>query len=468
MPYRRDGKCVYKGDELIKCHGSVDEAKKHLTALNINVKESALTELSMFVHKATREKKSGVMRLSMVNSDTGEDVYGERMSLELFDDFVYRSDNGLSVPEPFDKVVHEEKWQGGAPYLSIAHYKSSAFDEFPGEQEKLYRDGEKLKSVDILYDNPLGRAVWKSVYNDLYEEEKTHEDPVRVSIGFIDLAHKHELEDGEIYFERKSLEDKCEACAEGVGGKVYLKGHLVHKAFTRVPVHPRTDVEIEMKSAIETKKQDAESIIGEEFEINEKSSIRDDVMVVKAEDSRDLEQLEDKMDEKYTQEEVVEEVATEPVEEVVEEPKEDVVVVEESVIEEKSVFVIKAEEIGAKVKELTEKGLYGDEALQQIQPLYNDFGETLKSELAPKGEAAAIQSAMKSAIAEAIAGLKGDIVAEVVKELSGAIQQPVQQKAQDVSIPAPRSLTVAKAKIAPEGQKQLSQIERIAQKSVGL
>ena len=171
--------------------------------------------VSMFIDKASRDKKTGIMRLRMVNSDTGEDVFGEKMSVELFEDFIRRSDEDLPVPEPFNTVVHEEKWQGGKPYLSIAHYKSDAFDELPGEQEKLYLDGEKLKSVDVLHDNDLGNKVWKSVYNDLYAEEKDFDNPVRVSIGFIDLEHKHEIEDGDDFvFTRKSLEDKCELCAK--------------------------------------------------------------------------------------------------------------------------------------------------------------------------------------------------------------------------------------------------------------
>ena len=153
-----------------------------------------ISSVDMVIVKASREKAHGTMRLRMVNSDTGEDTFGEKMSVELFEDFVRRSDGNLPVPEPFDAVVHEEKWRGGKPYLSIAHYKSDAFDELPGEQEKLYLDGDKLKSVDVLHDNELGNRVWKSVYNDLYEDDKDYENPVRVSIGFIDLEHKHEID----------------------------------------------------------------------------------------------------------------------------------------------------------------------------------------------------------------------------------------------------------------------------------
>lgn len=41
MPYKRDGRTIYKLQNgkwvVVKVHDSVEEAKKHLAALNINV-----------------------------------------------------------------------------------------------------------------------------------------------------------------------------------------------------------------------------------------------------------------------------------------------------------------------------------------------------------------------------------------------------------------------------------------------
>ena len=413
-----------------------------------------ISSVDMIIVKASREKADGTMRLRMVNSDTGEDVFGEKMSVELFEDFIQRSNGNLPVPEPFDAVVHEEKWQGGKPYLSIAHYKSDAFDELPGEQEKLYLDGEKLKSVDILYDNDLGNRVWKSVYNDLYAEEKDFENPVRVSIGFIDLEHKHEIEDGDDFvFTRKSLEDKCELCTKGVENKVYLKGHLVHKAFTRVPAHPRTDVEIEMKSSdIMTKKDDAESIIGSDSELEQKSQVVEDILVVKADDveSRDQKELEDVMEEpKQEQEEVVE---TSP--DVVEEPVKEVV---EEVVEPKSEVVSLAENMEAKMAELAEKGIYGEKALKEIQPMFNELGEVVKSKVAPQGALADVAGVIKSSVREMLP----EIVSLLSKELSGLATQSVTPVLTD-EVPAPRSIDVQRSNLTPQGQKQKTQIERLA------
>ena len=154
MPYVRDGLCVYKENpdktkgKKVGCSKTVEEAKSYMRKLyQVENQKSMLAELSMAIVKASREKKDGAMRLRMVNSDTGEDLSGERMSLELFQDFVKRNDENLPVPAPFDEVVKKAEhgyWEGGPPYLSVAHYKSGGGKNVPGEQEKLYIDGEKL------------------------------------------------------------------------------------------------------------------------------------------------------------------------------------------------------------------------------------------------------------------------------------------------------------------------------------
>lgn len=308
MPYKisQEGSkwCVYKKNsdgskgKLKGCSDSEEKAKAYMRRLyQVENEKSALAEMPMVITKASRDKKSGAMRLRMVNSDTSPDIFDECMSLELFHDFVERSDSNATVPEPFDSVIEKTEkgyWMGGPPYLSIAHYKSGAGKNVPGKQEKLYIDGEKLKSVDVLDDTPLGNAVWKSVYNDLYEEDKSYENPVRVSIGFIDLEHMHKgaNEDGsDFIFARTGLEDKCQMCEDGVGDKVYLKGHLVHKAFTRVPANERTLVEVdemtEKSDGIVSKKDDARSIIEELADELEEKSAYDDVLVVKADEGRD-------------------------------------------------------------------------------------------------------------------------------------------------------------------------------------
>src|SRR5688572_49288 len=205
--------CVYKkGGEKLKCYDSKEEAARYARALYANVHEG-LAEFSMSIVKANI--KDGQMRWRSVNSDIEEDVYGERMSKELFQDFIQHIENNEPVPAPFDSVIAEPDWNGGMPYLSIAHYKSGAGKvNVPGEPSKIYLDGEALKSTGILYDSPLGRAVYQSLSKDLVEKR---EDKIRISIGFLDLEHTH----GDKYtFTRKALTDKCELCKKGVGDKI--------------------------------------------------------------------------------------------------------------------------------------------------------------------------------------------------------------------------------------------------------
>jgi hypothetical protein len=297
MPYeirkKGDKWCVHNKDtgESKGCSDSEKMAKKHMDAMYANEK-SAYAEFSMSITKASiPDKKSRTMRLSMVTSDTGDDVYEERMSVELYNDFVQRIESNAPVPEPFNDVVCEDGWCGGLPYPSISHYKSGAGNNVPGDVEKVYVDGDKLKSSAVLHDNPLGLAVWKSVCQDIEDrekslEERTYENPVRISIGFLDLEHKHVLDDGEeCLFTRTGLKQSCPKCDEGINGKVYLKGQLVHLAFTRRPANPRTSVEVmRMGEEIKTRKDDAKSIVGElADELVGKSTVEDNILVVKSE-----------------------------------------------------------------------------------------------------------------------------------------------------------------------------------------
>lgn len=70
-------------------------------------------------------------------------------------------------------------------------------------------------------------------------------------------------------------------------GKVYLKGHLVHLALTRVPVNQRTIMEVDKSMA--TQKEDAASIVSEELaeelEAKEKAELvgKADILVTRAE-----------------------------------------------------------------------------------------------------------------------------------------------------------------------------------------
>jgi hypothetical protein len=185
------------------------------------------------------------------------------------------------------------------PYLSIAHYKAGEPVEIngiktkgknvPGTVEAIYVDGNKLKSKGTLDDTPLGRQVFESLCDDLYRKKSgdTEHLPVRISIGFLDLEHKHVAQQGgqEFLFTRSALGQICPLCEQGIGGKIYLKGQLVHLALTRVPVNTRTEMiaEKSMTEIIQTKKDDAKSIIKELADELDERSLAEGTLVVRSE-----------------------------------------------------------------------------------------------------------------------------------------------------------------------------------------
>lgn len=263
---------TYKGDKQKAAqtawHGLKGAGYRKNDAGDWTKTKSAIAEMSMSIIKASYDKRDGgAMRFRAVASDTDPDLYTEAMSPELFQDFVNRIENNIPVPEEFKSAICEDTWCGGLPYPSISHFRSGPQGtNVPGKIESVYVDGNRLKSTGVLHDTELGRAVFKSLLDDLYAKKSDADHlPVRISIGFLDLKHSH-IGNGMNYtFERKNLVDQCPMCARNVGGKVYQKGVLVHEAFTRVPVNPRTEAEVErsMSDAIVTKKDDAVSIIGD-------------------------------------------------------------------------------------------------------------------------------------------------------------------------------------------------------------
>jgi hypothetical protein len=295
MPYSLEGNCVKRKDtgETMKCYDNHEDALKYFQALQANVKNSAVVEMSMRITKASYNKSDpNAMKWSAIDSDTDDDLYQEKMSVDLYKDFLYRIENKVPIPEPFAEMICESDWCGGMPYLSIAHYKAGTGKiNVPGDVESIYIDGTRLKSKGILHNNSMGRAVWEKLREDMYIKEKSENTdhlPVRISIGFLDLEHKHLAQNGgqEFTFVRKNVGEICPLCAQGINGKIYTKGQLVHLAMTRVPVNPRTEMVAEksMGDEITSKRKDAESIVGDLANELEEKSIASDVLVVRADD----------------------------------------------------------------------------------------------------------------------------------------------------------------------------------------
>src|SRR3990172_6801219 len=227
--------------------------------------QSNIDEIPLYISKSSIQ--DGVMRWSAVNSDTDWDLYGERMSLELYQKMLSYVKANASPPEWFKDRICSDYWCGGNPYLSLAHYSDLNGSAVPGETLEIFIDGTQLKAKGVLFNNRLGKAVWKSLKADeLKNKNLLDEDRIRISIAFLDLSHKHG-EDGAV-FKRDSLSSVCTDCLQGKENKIYLDGYLVHLALTRVPVNPRTIMQAEdmmaKKSNIKTRKDDALSIVGDE------------------------------------------------------------------------------------------------------------------------------------------------------------------------------------------------------------
>lgn len=241
--------------------------------------QDLIQNFDMHITKASLDDKN-VMRWAAVNSDTDKDSYQERMSLDLYEDFDRYIRGEQELAKEFRSLVFSDYWQGGMPYVSISHYPDLNGKAVPGKPVEVFVDGNRLKAKGILFDSPLGHKVYRSLKDDKY---KNTEEKIRISIGFLDLAHKHG--DGGNTWVRQSAYDLCPECLEGVGDKVYLKGCLIHLALTRVPVNKRTEMVLEEKSmAKRTRKEDAESIVGkdvaEEIEaINKLSTQKSDILI---------------------------------------------------------------------------------------------------------------------------------------------------------------------------------------------
>lgn len=507
MPYSLKGDCVFKGQEKLKCYEGKDaheQALAYFRALKLNVDESmsAVKELSLYISKVSVDKaQGGKMCWRAVASDTSPDLYKESMSNDLYDDFIDRINKKSKVPEPFREVLNEE-WEGGMPYLSIAHYKSGTGNKnVPGMPEKIYRDGDKLKAVGFLHENDMGRAVFRSLCEDLYSEKAKKDGKIRISIGFLDLAHKH-LGQGstpDYLFERKSLEDICPMCQEGSGDKVYLKGQLVHLALTRVPVNPRTDMEVAKAMTIETRKQDAESIIGELSNTLEEKSLVSSALVIKSDEEKPTDPVEEKalglpgqaagtgvpvtseteddaeecnqMQKDMRQVSKAKVAADKQSEELTYEEEDETKREERRnrPAGERSLLQKSFDNIEAKVMEMKSQNVPAETALKEIQPMFNALGDEIKKSLQPEltpsqigSEVSELANVVKS-LAETVQALQQTMTTEI--SMLKAQTLSTKSVVGGNSVPEPRSLTARSLSTQPT--RKLTQLEQIALKSTG-
>lgn len=217
-----------------------------------------LPTLDMFIYRVSENKQTGERRWYATASGIDVDKYGERMSVRLFKDFVRRAESQEPAPEPFTSKA----WNGGLPYLSVAHYLDLEGFGIVGPTDKIWVDGSVFKAKGRFdEDSELAQRAYRAIKAD-DKNGVPDDERVRISIAFVDWEHEHE---GRGVFRRKSLAHSCKLCAAGIGDKVYKKGHLVHLALTRRPAYEETEITLEERSDMTTKREDAASIVGEDM-----------------------------------------------------------------------------------------------------------------------------------------------------------------------------------------------------------
>lgn len=421
-------------------------------------KKAIIEEQFLTIKKAYVDAKTGERRWRADTSNTSDDLAGDNMTLDLFNDFVNRIEQSEPAPEEF----RSNYWEGGMPYLSISHYPDLNGEAVPGVVDAVYVDGTYLKAKGRMNKTPLGDAAWKSICEDLDKVKKgeTSDNKVRISIGFLDYAHKHKSNG--VIFDRKSLEDICKDCIQEVSdgtypGRAFYKGLLVHFAMTRVPMNLDTSMnpDLEVTKSMTTRKEDAATIIGEELasEIDKKAKMENKALITKSEDTEV---------EEPTKPDVVEEAnmvdltpvlsALAEIKSLVGVPAKTVHVLDEAI-----------EQLKSKYDEIVASQATPDDKLKMVQQPFNELGT-------------AIVNTIKTSVPET--ENKSETTTDVAKAFSDALQ-PLMQKmdlliAQQkpvinpVGVPARRSLDPALVQTLSTSSKKPMSIDEIARRSVGL
>lgn len=244
--FSKDGK---KRLGTFNSHEAAVKRERQIQAL----KSQAMVELTIV---RASIGKDGVPRWLATASHTSPDKAGDRTSKTLFLDWIERVEKGIVTD-----------WLPAAPrvpFLGLSHYPDLGGYGEAGPAEKMFVDGDYFKAGGpfiIDDESPLGKALFDAIKaeRETIQRGEEPDDPIRISAAWWDLQHAH----GDLIFNRKSLDDRCPMCKNGMGNRMFLKGQLDHFAATRVPMQPRTSLELESKMAKKTRKDDAESIVGE-------------------------------------------------------------------------------------------------------------------------------------------------------------------------------------------------------------
>ena len=452
--------------------------------------KAELARFSFTVKRAAFDKVTQEMRWRADTSDVEVDKREDNMTQELYADFLRHIDEGILAPEEY----RSDFWEGGLPYVSVSHYPDLNGSGVPGPTEQIYIDGKFLKAKGKFDDTPLGRACFNALCADLYgEKENADHDRIRISIAFLDYAHKHKS-DGSI-FEREKIGDICSQCilelfgVEERAGVEYLKGQLIHLALTRVPVNDRTLMEVDR--SMTTRKEDAASIIGEELaeELEEEAELvgKSEALVIKAEEEvapepeipteiveeakskkkKKDEEDEDEEDEKDMKKKEKKEKSEAVPEVSLATLQQDIVALKASLAPEpapahpldEAMDKLKADFDEAVGVEMT-----ADERLQVIQDSYSGLGSTIKSliETPQVEETAGEGNDLVKALSEVMLPL-GQKLDMLINRLDSAPLQKSEGTPKSEGVPYPRNLqpNLAQLQQKAEVTKQVSETPKL-------
>lgn len=225
--------------------------------VNVVPMRSQVPRVHLFITRVSENPQTGRRRWYAKASGVQWDKYQERMSVDLFKDFIKRAESREKPPEQFTSRA----WSGGLPYLGIAHYLDLEGFGIVGATEAIWVDGNVFKAKGEFDENEMAVRAYEAIKRDI-ENNVPDDDRIRISIAFVDWSHKHE---GYGVFRRRSLLERCQLCERGVGGKTYLAGHLVHLALTRRPAYIDTEIRLEERAMTDGRLMDASSIVGDDM-----------------------------------------------------------------------------------------------------------------------------------------------------------------------------------------------------------
>jgi len=450
------------------------------------VPKAELQEFSMAITRTSYDKRTNTRRWKAVASDTGEDLYNDSMTLELYEDFLHRIEIKEQPPESY----RSDYWSGGMPYLSISHYPDLNGKGVPGPVDTVYVDGRELKSTGRFDDTPLGKKCFQAISKDLDTKSTVPtNEKIRISIAFLDWMHKHKS-NGYIFDRVESEDIICPECLKELisneyEGKEFLRGQLVHLALTRVPVNTRTKMEVER--SMTTRKEDAESIIEElAEELDEEAKVigKSEALVIKSDDDAEPLVEEGKHDKKKNDDEEEDDEEDEKKKkmkekkaEVVEEPKVDKMDLAINLLEEiKSEVTTEpapAHPLDIAFSEL--KSVYDEavglpdaqEALQMVQEpfealaavIQNGFAQEEPEEVAEVTEDPALTE-LRSFMQEQF-GLLQSQMATLKSQPQAVIEKP--------QVPQRRSINPnLLAKVSTEQKSETPKLRAMIEQSVGL